>query len=285
MIDQIQRWSALAGLTATVADPGPPFRVRLTLEDIKPPMEVEVQGPPGADDPYRFHTGFELSAAAVAGLPAARVSEIVEAAVLGRSALADARRRSDGSGVEMIAVIYPDGLTRHTFMTAIYECQKLRQIITREVEASLVAESALNSLLALAETTEDLAATVPPEAPPAGPSEQGSTAPPEQAPASSVAAGPPPSWASSPAPAPAAPSSPTGAAPPTPPVLPEAPLSVPPLPHDAPGPGPAAAPGTTPAPPHEAAPDDAPPRPTWEPPPLPNVPPPLPPRGPDDPGT
>ena len=40
MIDQIQRWSSLAGLSATVADAGPPFRVRLSLEDIRPPMDI-----------------------------------------------------------------------------------------------------------------------------------------------------------------------------------------------------------------------------------------------------
>jgi hypothetical protein len=266
MIDQIQRWSSLAGLPATVADAGPPFRVRLSLEDIRPPMVVEVQGPAGPDDPYRFHSGFDLPAASISGLQAQRVSEIVEAAVLGRSALADARHRNDGTGVEMIAVIYPDGLTRHTFMTAIYECQKLRQIITRDVEAALVAESALSSLLALAETSEDLAATVAP----------GATAAPDTAQAPPLAAVPPvaPPTFLGKSPPPEAPPAATWPdltePPPTlSPVLPaDPPLGVStPLSHQ--------------ALPHDESPSDdepeQPPRPTWDPPPLPNVPPPIPP--------
>jgi hypothetical protein len=249
MIDQIQRWSTLAGLAATVADSGPPFRVRLTLEDIRPPMVVDVVGPAGADDPYRFNTGFELPPTTTSGLPAGRVGEIVEAAVLGRSALADARPRSDGSGVEMIAVIYPDGLTRHTFMTAIYECQKLRQLITRDVEAALVSESALASLLTLAETSEDLAATIAPAAPgiPGEPF-AGSGSVPADAPRPPGEPAPAPTGWGQPEPSAAPPSEPA------PPVSPQ-PLVSDPL----------------------FGGRQQPPAPTWDPPPLPNVPPPLPP--------
>jgi hypothetical protein len=256
MIDQIQRWSSLAGLSATVADAGPPFRVRLSLEDIRPPMVVEVVGPTGADDPYRFNTGFDLPPASTSGLPPARVSEIVEAAVLGRSALADARPRSDGTGVEMIAVIYPDGLTRHTFMTAIYECQKLRQIITRDVEAALVSESALASLLTLAETTEDLAATVEPPAAPA-PGIPGEARPGAfTEPVAPWGGGLPAAEPDPPAPtAPSPPPDPLFGAPPVAPSPPPDPLF--------------GGPPVAPAPP-------PPPAPTWDPPPLPNVPPPLP---------
>jgi hypothetical protein len=254
MIDQIQRWSSLAGLSAAIADAGPPFRVRLSLEDIRPPMVVEVVGPTGPDDPYRFNTGFDLPEGSTSGLPAGRVGEIVESAVLDRSALADARPRTDGSGVEMIAVIYPDGLTRHTFMTAIYECQKLRQIITRDVEAALVSESALASLLTLAETTEDLAATVEPAPDP------GVGIPGEPPPGTSPEPLAPTPWgggepAATPLTTPLAP-----APPPAPPV--------PSVPADPPfG-----------APPSERAPEPPapPPAPTWDPPPLPSVPPPLP---------
>jgi hypothetical protein len=254
MIDQIQHWSTLAGLAATVADSGPPLRVRLSLEDIRPPMVVEVVGPAGADDPYRFNTGFELPPTTTAGLPAGRVGEIVEAAVLGRSALADARPRSDGAGVEMIAVIYPDGLTRHTFMTAIYECQKLRQIITRDVEAALVSESALASLLTLAETSEDLAATIAPAAPgiPGEPPfVDGGFAPADA-----------PQAPREPAPAPTA----WGVPEPAPLVSPQPPVNDPLF-----GGPPPPAPVPPPEPPQQ------PPAPTWDPPPLPNVPPPLPP--------
>lgn len=248
MIDQIQRWSSLAGLTSTVADHGPPFRLRLTLEDIQPPMVVEVVGPAGGDDPYRFNSGFELAEASASNLPEGRLAEIVEAAVLGRSALADARPRADRRGVEMIAVIYADGLSRHTFMTAIYECQKLRQIITRDVESALVSESALASLLTLAETTEDLATSAAPVAPgiPGGPVPGPGPATPEPATTS------PPS-------APTAPSTP--APPASPPSEQAPPTLVDPL----------AAPAPSPA---------TPPAPTWDPPPLPVVPPPVPPEGP-----
>ncbi|OWY59458.1 hypothetical protein B7486_74460, partial [cyanobacterium TDX16] len=190
-------------------------------------------------------------------------AEIVEAAVLGRSALADARPRSDGSGVEMIAVIYPDGLTRHTFMTAIYECQKLRQIITRDVDAALVSESALASLLTLAETSEDLAATIPPAAPgiPGEPTFGGLPA---------VPSTPPPT--AEPAPAAWGEPEPQPAAPPAPPPEPTAPVSTPPVVSDPLFGGPPP-PATVPPP----EPPQQPPAPTWDPPPLPNVPPPLPP--------
>lgn len=169
MIDDIQRWSRLAGLAASVTDAGPPLRVQLQLTDIRPPMTVDVLGPTGPDDPYRFSTGFDLPAGAASSLPGERIAEIVEAAVLQRSALADARPRPDGGGIEMIAVIYADEppagggagtFSRHTFMTAIYECQKLRQIITRDLESAAVAEAALANLLALAESSEQVTASI-----------------------------------------------------------------------------------------------------------------------------
>jgi hypothetical protein len=218
MIDDIQRWSRLAGLTASVTDVGPPLRIQLQLTDIRPPMTVDVLGPTGPDDPYRFSTGFDLPAGAASALPGARIAEIVEAAVLQRSALADARRRPDGSGVEMIAVIYPDApppgggagtFSRHTFMTAIYECQKLRQIITRDIESAAVSEAALANLLALSESSDQLATSVTAAV-------DAYTDPPAPGPA-------PPSVpaASSPAPAPA----------PSPPLPSEVPFVPPPLPN------------------------------------------------------
>jgi len=261
MIDQLLHWSRLAGLTATVAEPGPPVRLQLQLEDIRPAMTVDVHGPTGPDDPYRLHSGFTLPPAA-AQLPAERVHEIVEAAVLPRSALADARRRPDGSGVELIAVIYADGLSRHTFMTAIYECQKLRQIITRDVESAATSEAALSSLVALAESSQRLADTV--------------GAGTEPAPA------PPPAPAAAPAPAPAAPAPPPPEPVPTgpepSPIQPVAGPPITPLPPRPRYPEPPSY-ADTPAPPEPSSSEvpSLPEPPVWEPPPLPDVPPPIPP--------
>lgn len=310
MIDQVQRWGALAGLPATVVEQGPPFRVRFKLEDIRPPMVVEVHGPAGADDPYRFHSGFDLPPSA-AGLPATRLDEIVEAAVLGRSALVDARPRADRAGVELIAVVYADGLSRHTFMTAVYECQKVRQVVSREIEAALVTESTLESLLRLSEASEQLARGVPAEAAPPAPA----GAPPAGAdpvfdqPLPPPVAPPPGAAPAAADPGLAAPSAPPPQTPPpadppaydprsyeppsydpasyqppaAPPVTdprapaPAPPPAAPPTSWDPGAPAPPAAPGPS-APP--AAPPAAPDRPVFDPedlPPLPDVPPPVPP--------
>lgn len=307
MIDQVQRWGALAGLPATVVEQGPPLRVRFQLEDIRPPMVVEVHGPAGADDPYRFHSGFDLPPSA-AGLPATRLDEIVEAAVLGRSALVDARPRADRGGVELIAVVYADGLSRHTFMTAVYECQKVRQVVSREIEAALVTESTLESLLRLSEASEQLARGVPAEAPPppAAAAPAGAdpvfdqplpppVAPPPGAPPTAVDPGlaapsAPPPHTPPPADPPAydprsyePPSyDPASYQPPAPPPVtdpsaPAPPPAAPPTSWDPAAPVPPAAPGPS-APP--ATPPAAPDRPVFDPedlPPLPDVPPPVPP--------
>jgi hypothetical protein len=159
MLEQLQEWSELAGFPHHVAEEGPAFRLSVTLEDPEGPVAVDVCGPADEAEPYRFRYQFDVPTAGGRALSAERTGAVVEAAVVQRSFMVDARL-AGATEIEMVVVIYPDGLTRHGFMTAMFECQKLRHLVRREVESALVSESAIASLTALADASDALSTAV-----------------------------------------------------------------------------------------------------------------------------
>lgn len=151
MIDELQRWCALAGFGCQVVHPGPPFRLLISLEDDGGLLAVTADGPVGPDDPVRLRYRFDVAGAVAAD----RLVRLLDAAVMQRSAMVDARPAGPGE-VEMVVALYPGGVTRHGFMTGVFECQKLRRIVRGEVEGALVSEAALASLTALADASDGL---------------------------------------------------------------------------------------------------------------------------------
>jgi hypothetical protein len=107
--------------------------------------EVRVEQPDEAG-PLRLHDEVALD---VGDLPEGRLAEVVEDVVLGRSSLVDARPTADGTGAEVVLVIHADGLNQHTFLEAVYELQKVRLLLHREVSAARAAERTVAALESL----------------------------------------------------------------------------------------------------------------------------------------
>ncbi len=150
-IDELQRWCALAGFGCQMVQAGPPFRLLVSLRDDGGLLTITVDGPGGPDDPLRLRYGFDLAGP----MDPDRLARLLDAAVMQRSAMVDARP-SGPDGVDMVVALYPDGVSRHGFMTGVFECQKLRRIVRGEVEGVLTSEAALASLVALADASDDL---------------------------------------------------------------------------------------------------------------------------------
>ena len=86
----------------------------------------------------------------VRDLPPSRLAEVIEDVVLSRSSLVDARPTPEGRGAEVVVVVHREGLNRHTFVEAVFEVQKIRLLLSREVGAAVAAEHTLTTLGTLA---------------------------------------------------------------------------------------------------------------------------------------
>ncbi len=150
-IDELQRWCALAGFGSRLVQTGPPFRLLVSLEDDGGLLTITVDGPMGPEDPLRLRYRFDVAGA----MDPTRLARLLDAAVMQRSAMVDARPAGPEE-VDMVVALYPDGVSRHGFMTGVFECQKLRRIVRGEVEGALASEAALASLLALADASDGL---------------------------------------------------------------------------------------------------------------------------------
>ena len=121
-------WRALKGTIYLRLDPDDPSEVRVE------------QG-----ESVRLHDEVVLDAG---DLPADRLAEAVEDVVLGRSSLVDARLTGEGTAAEVVVVIHEDGLSKHTFLEAVFELQKVRLLLHREVRAARAAEQTMAALAA-----------------------------------------------------------------------------------------------------------------------------------------
>jgi len=141
-VDRLLDWCDEADLTWRALD-GTVY-VRLEPEDR---LEVRLEQP--ADDaPLRLHDVVDLQ---VEGLPADCLAAVVEDVVLGRSSLVDARPTAAGTGAEVVVVIHAEGLNQHTFLEAVFELQKVRLLLHREVRAAIAADQTVATLAALVE--------------------------------------------------------------------------------------------------------------------------------------
>lgn len=159
LIDALQHWCALAGFGCQVVQAEAPFRILVSIEDDGGLLTITVDGPAGPDDPLRMRYGFDVAGGPSGPMPPERLVRLLDAAVMQRSAMVDARPAGPGQ-VEMVVALYPDGVTRHGFMIGVFECQKLRQIVRGEVEGALAGEAAVASLLALADASDGLSDAV-----------------------------------------------------------------------------------------------------------------------------
>jgi len=155
MIDALTHWCALAGFGCQVVQTTAPFRLVVTIEDDAGMLAITVDGPSAAEDPLRLRYRFDIAVGPAGAMADERLSRLLDAAVMQRSAMVDARAAGPAQ-VEMVVALYPDGVTRHGFMIGVFECQKLRQIVRREVEGALAGEAAIASLTALADASDGL---------------------------------------------------------------------------------------------------------------------------------
>jgi hypothetical protein len=119
--DRVRHWCALAGFPVQEAGSG---RLQVALD---PGTDLVITIDLGeGDEPLRLRDHFTVAADDLPGLS----TETVQAVILGRSGLIDGRLVPP-STVETVAGVYPDGLDRHTFMTALYELQKVRDLVRR----------------------------------------------------------------------------------------------------------------------------------------------------------
>src|SRR5215212_5827486 len=110
MLEQLQEWSRLAGFEHQVTEAGPAFRMTVTLEDPEGPVVIELCGPADEADPVRFRYQFDVPTAGDRPLSAERTAAVLEAAVVQRSFMVDARLASP-TEVEMVVALYADGIT------------------------------------------------------------------------------------------------------------------------------------------------------------------------------
>jgi hypothetical protein len=131
----IEHWCRLGGFPYERTGTG---RLRVTLDQtVDLVIQIEVGE---GDEPARVHDRFTVPRPDLAGL----TGDVVETVVLGRSAMIDARVVAPDT-VETVVVVYPDGLSRHAFMTAVFEVQKVRDLVRwaaagRAADAVTVAE-------------------------------------------------------------------------------------------------------------------------------------------------
>jgi hypothetical protein len=88
--------------------------------------------------------------AAAADLRPARLADVVEDVALARPGLVDARPGPDGAAIDVVILLYSEGLNRHTFAEATFELQKVRHQLRRQIEAAVAAEETVRALEALA---------------------------------------------------------------------------------------------------------------------------------------
>lgn len=150
-IDDLQLWCDLAGFGCHVVQAESPFRLVASLDDDGGLLAITVDGPQGPEDPLRLRYRFDVAG----GVEPDCLVHLLDAAVMQRSAMVDARP-AGSDAVEMVVALYPDGISRHGFMTGVFECQKLRRIVRGEVEGALASEAALASLVALADASDRL---------------------------------------------------------------------------------------------------------------------------------
>ena len=149
-VDDLLEWCERAELE--VRDEDGELHLRLDAEDAD---EVRLDRPDDDGGPLRFHDTVRL---APSDLPEDRLADVVEDIVLSRSSLVDARVTPDGEAAEVVLVIHVEGLNRHTFLEAVFELQKVRLLLHREVAAAVAAEQTLAALAGLAEQAK---ATIP----------------------------------------------------------------------------------------------------------------------------
>ena len=123
-------WRALEGTVYLRLDPDHRDEVRVEQAD---------------GEPMRLHDVVALDAGELA---VDRLAEVVEDVVLGRSSLVDARLTGEGATAEVVLVIHPEGLNRHTFLEAVFELQKVRLLLHREVGAARAAARTVAALAA-----------------------------------------------------------------------------------------------------------------------------------------
>lgn len=140
-VEEIRAWCAAAALSCRDDDDA--LLARLRPEDA---AEVRIE-PPRGDEPLRLSDRVALRAH---DLGPDRLAEVVEGVVLSRSSLVDARPTPDGQGVEVVVIVHAEGLNRHTFAEAVFEIEKLRLLLARDVRAAAAAERTLVALEALA---------------------------------------------------------------------------------------------------------------------------------------
>jgi hypothetical protein len=140
-MDRVREWCEAADLPCQ--DDDGTLLVRLDPDDVTD-VHVELDD----EDALRFHDTVPL---AVDDLPADRLAEVVEDVVLSRSSLVDARPVADHTGAEVVLVVHAEGLNRHTFLEAVFELQKVRLLLHREVAAAIAAERTVATLAAMAD--------------------------------------------------------------------------------------------------------------------------------------
>jgi len=141
-VEQVRTWCEEAALSCREDDGD----LLVRLEDAEDAPEVRLT----LDDEGALRL-LDRVPLAPGDLPSARLADVVEDVVLGRSSLVDARVASDGHAAEVVLVIHADGLSRHTVLQATYELQKVRLLLRREVAAALAAEHTMAALAAMAD--------------------------------------------------------------------------------------------------------------------------------------
>jgi hypothetical protein len=141
LIDLVRRWCTDTDFSCEDGEDG---GLRVQLDPAGASARVDL---PSGMRPARVHTVVELPEAA--DLTAAQLDEVIEEVVLGRSGLVDARRCDDRPAAEVVVVIYPEGLNRHQFVAALFECQKVQLLLHRELKAARAAAETMAALEAL----------------------------------------------------------------------------------------------------------------------------------------
>jgi hypothetical protein len=140
VMESIEAWCEAVDLPCREASPGV---LAVSLDDRSPALQVEV---PVGGSPLQVHdlVAFDTE------LATDRLAEVVEGVVLGRSSLVDARPTADGAGAQIVVVVHADGLSQHTFLEALFEVQKIRLLLQREVRAAAAADRTFAALETLA---------------------------------------------------------------------------------------------------------------------------------------
>jgi hypothetical protein len=150
-LDSFRRWCEAESIgLATEQDDDQALVCTISISG-EPPLTLRLESPRRTPGPTLLSYTFEPAVpaeVAVGDQGRERVAALLERVAAGRSALVSCRLddSADSGVVEVVVTLHEDGLTKQTFLTAVAEFEKVRNIVSWELESMGLAASMMSEV-------------------------------------------------------------------------------------------------------------------------------------------